>query len=144
LVCHKPLVATPQGDGQIRNLRASFGQKNQQRGTSHRMDNIDQALRLKARGDEGFTVHFEKKREFGGIEAAPVEIHIEFDNDKILFTRQESDKTEQKDRNLEIWKMHQAGKQQKDIAEGFGISPGRVSQIVEKMKQNENRKTKHK
>jgi len=110
------------------------GKKNQQRGTSHRMDNIDQALRLKARGDEGFTVHFEKKREFGGIEAAPVEIHIEFDNDKIFFSRQESDKTEQKDRNQEIGKLYKSGKPQKEIAKHFGLTPGSISQIIKKMK----------
>jgi putative DNA primase/helicase len=118
--------------------------KNKQRGTSHRSDNLDTILRLDRIGQDGFTVSFEKHRNFHGAETKPVNINFKNDKNSVLFTRQESDKAEQKDRNLEIWKMHKAGTSHKDIAKKYGISEGRISQIVLKMKQHKNKKTNHK
>jgi hypothetical protein len=118
--------------------------KGQQRGTSHRIDNLDTVLRLEEKGEDEFIVHFEKHRNFRSIEASPVRIKLQTCEDTVVFVRKETADVEQKDRNLKIWKMFKAGKQQKDIAKRFGISPGRVSQIVEKMEQQENQKTNHK
>ncbi len=108
-----------------------------QRGTSHRSDNLDTILKLTSRGEDGFTVHFEKHRNFGGAEAAPVFIDFQVDEHKAVFTRRESEDFELEERNQEIWQMHKAGKSNKEIAEHFGLSKGRVSQIIKEMKEDE-------
>ena len=111
--------------------------KGTQRGTSHRSDNLDTILQLKIRIDEGFTVYFEKHRNFSYAEAAPVHIDCQFGKDKVVFTRHESEDIELEERNQEIWEMYKKGKSNKEIAEKYGLSKGRISQIIKEMEEDD-------
>jgi len=105
-----------------------------QRGTSHRSDNLDTIIRLKGCGDEGMTVVFEKHRNFGSIEAAPVDIDFQVDDHRAVFTRAEHEDEQKQDRKEKIRKALADGDlQQKQIAEIFGVTTGRISQIKKEM-----------
>lgn len=109
----------------------------QQRGTSHRSDNLDTILKLDKQGEDVIKVSFEKHRNFGSAEASPIHIDFQVDKDKAVFTRQESDEFELEERNQEILAMHKAGKSNKEITEHFGLSKGRISQILSEMEEEE-------
>jgi len=109
-----------------------------QRGTSHRSDNLDTVIKLDKPRSDGFTVKFEKHRNFSSVEASPVVVNLQFDQDKVIFTRKEDEDFEQAERNQEIRDMHADGRTNKEIAEYFGLTKGRVSQIIKEMEEEEN------
>jgi hypothetical protein len=60
-----------------------------QRGTSHRSDNLDTIINLNEAGDNGLRVAFEKHRNFGSMEAKPVDIDFKIDDRMAMFARAE-------------------------------------------------------
>jgi len=114
-----------------------------QRGTSHRSDNLDTIINLVSRGDDGVLVKFEKHRNFGAGESAPVSIDFNIDNDMVIFTRSENSDVDIAKRNKYICKMHKRGRPYDYMIEkirqktGQTITKGRISQIIAEMKKME-------
>jgi putative DNA primase/helicase len=108
------------------------GRSNRPRGTSKREDVLDTIMGLKLKDETSgndaatFELHFNKSREFYGIDAAPLLVQLSTKSGCAEWTSKL-----QHDRNRELAKqMQEDGFTQNEIAAELGVSQPRVSQML--------------
>jgi putative DNA primase/helicase len=118
------------------------GKGGTQRGTSKREDTPETTIQLVKRprdadaaDDESiFEMTFAKGREVFGGDEEPMLLRLAIRDGRVNWTH-ETVRDEQKER---VREMRNAGVLNKDIAKELGVTPGRVSQIVSKIKEEDN------
>jgi putative DNA primase/helicase len=107
------------------------GRSGQARGTSKREDVLDTVIRLEEKGEasDGETtlkLTFTKKREFYGVQAEPLVLHLKTSDG----TAEWSFETDRDATRERVKEMAKEGAKQSDIAKECGISQATVSRII--------------
>jgi putative DNA primase/helicase len=113
-----------------------------QRGTSKREDVLDTVIQLKKRELEDpsadaeasfFDLTFTKSRDFYGKDAEPLFLRLAMEDGKVAWSHE----TLVSDRERQVQELLGRGLKQTDIAKELGLTKGRISQIVAKLKERE-------
>jgi hypothetical protein len=119
------------------------GKGGEQRGTSAIEDNINFSIRLKRpqgyqTGDGAkFIVEFTKSRRLYGNDAKPFTLQLLENAAVLVWEVMADDETKTEDQIIDMW--HEGAKQ-KDIAKTLGVTPSWVSQVLNKVKEEEKEK----
>ena len=115
------------------------GRSGKPRGSSKREDVLDTMVRLRKHADDEasanadasvFRLEFTKTRDFYGKDAAPMLVHLSTTRGRAVW-KHELVRDAQGEKVMELL---DSGVKQKDTATELDLSPGRVSQIIKKMR----------